>query len=311
MPLNAVLALVRADGAWFSDLADQGFRLHSIELKIQSPLGLVVADVVIYREAPDLVLLCECKSGRNLEEAQARKYAASDAAALRRGGSLPGALAGREQSVTVRPMFVVMDEARANVESALQRWDIEAPVLSIDHGFARVDGPCPSGLEPFVSESGSPRRLPFGRVRVDHQSPLSELLELLAPQIIAAQAKRQSELDLEQAAASIYRAWPSLSVPGRRELVRRLRDCAKHLASNSMKGIIRVEHGSNAIAPRVVIEQTPATLDTRGMPQAWQGEARGMAEDLGRSGGPPPEEDQQLSLDDLDLGDAEERDAQS
>jgi hypothetical protein len=46
-PLNAVLALLRADGAWFHDLADQGFRLHSIELPVQSTEGIVRADAVI------------------------------------------------------------------------------------------------------------------------------------------------------------------------------------------------------------------------------------------------------------------------
>jgi hypothetical protein len=44
-------------------------------LKVQSSAGIVVADAVLYRLDPDLVLLCEGKSGRNVEEEQARKYA--------------------------------------------------------------------------------------------------------------------------------------------------------------------------------------------------------------------------------------------
>jgi hypothetical protein len=56
-PLNAVLALLHPDGAWFHDLAGQGFRPHSIELKVLSSAGIVVADAVLYRLNPDLVLL--------------------------------------------------------------------------------------------------------------------------------------------------------------------------------------------------------------------------------------------------------------
>ena len=304
-PLNAVLALVHPDGAWFHDLADQGFRLHSIELKVQSSAGIVVADTVIYRLDPDLVLLCEGKSGRNVEAEQAKKYAAADAAALRRGGSLPVDVA---RDARVEPLFVVMDDVRSDVEAALQGWGIAAPVLSIDRGFVRLGGPCPEGLEPFVRDE-APRRWPPGRIRVDHQSPLEEVAELLAQQIGAAQAKREPVLDLADAASRIYRAWPQLSLSGRREFLRKLKECARHLAGASLKGVIRLEPGSNNVPPRILIERTPADLDTRGMPQAWQSQARNMAADLGRGGGSPPEEDRQMSLDDLDLGEADEVDA--
>jgi hypothetical protein len=307
VPLNAVLALVSGDAAWFQDLAAQGFRLHAIELKVQSSAGLVVADAVIYRENPELVLLCEGKSGRNMEQLQAERYAAADAAALRRGGALP---VGLTNEAAVCPVFVVMNEVRAEVEAALQGLNITAPVLSIDRGFARLDGPCPNGLEPFLREvPAGPKRWPPARIRVDHQSPLEELVELLAQQIVAAQAQRLPVLDLAEAGSRIYRVWPALSQSGRRDFVRRLRECAWHLAKGSMKDVIRVDPGSNNVAPKIIIERTPADLDTRGTPQAWQGQARRMAKDLGRSGGPPPEEQRQLSLDDLDLGESEDTDA--
>lgn len=304
LPLNAVLALVHPDGAWFHDLSDQGFRLHSIELKVQSSAGWVVADAVIYRLDPDVVLLCEGKSGRNVDEEQARKYAAADASALRRGGSLPVNVA---HDARVAPLFVVPDDVRSDVEASLQGWGIDAPVLSIARGFARLDGPCPPGVEPFVRDE-SPRRWPPGRIRVDHQSTLEELVELLAQQIVAAQAKREPVLDLEEAASRIYRAWPQLSLSGRRDFLRKLKDCARHLASNSLQGVIRLEPGNNNVPARILVDHTPAALDARGMPQAWQGQARRMAADLGRGGGSPPEEDPQLSLDDLDLGEADEGD---
>src|SRR5450755_2031591 len=46
VPVNATLALVARDGGWFEDLAEQGFRLHALELNVQSTPGVVRADVV-------------------------------------------------------------------------------------------------------------------------------------------------------------------------------------------------------------------------------------------------------------------------
>jgi acyl-CoA reductase-like NAD-dependent aldehyde dehydrogenase len=78
---------------------------------------------------------------------------------------------------------------------------------------------------------------------VDHQSPLEAVAELLAQQIAVAQAKREVVLDLADAASRIYRLWSQLSLSGRREFLRKLKECARHLAGNSLKGVIRLEAG--------------------------------------------------------------------
>lgn len=299
-----MLALLRKDGAWFHNLADQGFRLHSIELPVQSPEGLVRADAVIYRQDPDLIVLCECKSGRNLEKKQARRYEAANYQALRRAASMPAVFAGEAPVAT---MYVVLDEAREAIEATLQVWEIEAPVLSIGRGFVRLDGAIPDGLEAFV-ENDPRRRWPPARIRVDHQSPINEILELLAQRIASAQARHQDVLDLQDVAARIYPAWPVLSPTGRRELIRRLVEAGDRLSKSALRGSIRVERG-NEVAPRIVILRSPANADPRGMPQAWQAEARHVGSDLGRGSAPVPEDRRQLSLDDLDLG--EEEDAES
>lgn len=296
-----MLALLHADGAWFHNLADQGFRLHLIEMPVQSSEGLVRADAVIYRPDADLIVLCECKSGRHLEEPQAHRYEAADRQALRRSASMPGVFAGH---VEVATMYVVLDEARADIEAALQGWGIDAPVLSIGRGFARLDGHTPSGLEPFV-ENDPRKRWPPARVRIDHQSPINEIMEVLAQRIASAQARRNDIVDLADVAARIYPAWRVLSPTGRRELIRRLIDAGNRLSKGGMRGSIRVERG-NEVAPRIVILRSPANADPRGMPQAWQGQARHVAGDLGRGSAPVPEEHRQLSLDDLDLGEPED-----
>lgn len=302
-PLNGLLALLRPDGAWFHNLADQGFRLHSIELPVQGSGGLVRADAVIYRQDPDLIVLCECKSGRNLDEEQARRYAAATYTALRRGAALPSVFRGQ---VAVNTMYVVLDDYRAEIEVCLQTWGIDAPVLSIGSGFVRLDGDMPDGLASFVERDPS-KRWPPARIRVDHQSPINEIMELLAQRIASAQARRQQVLDLQEVAKAIYPAWDVLSPTGRRDLTRRLVEAGEAFAKGALRGAIFVERG-NEVAPRITILRTPADADPRGMPQAWQGQARRLAEDLGRGSAPVPEETRQLSLDDLYLGDDGEAD---
>lgn len=95
IPVNAVLALVARDGGWFGDLAEQGFRLHALELDVQSAPGVIRADVVLYRLDPDLVLLIEGKSGLSVEERQARGYDAAEIAGIRARADLPNELVGR------------------------------------------------------------------------------------------------------------------------------------------------------------------------------------------------------------------------
>ncbi len=70
IPINGLLALLRGEGGWPALLCEQGFHRHQLEVPISTRLGDVRADVLMYRRSPDLILLCECKGGRNLEEEQ-------------------------------------------------------------------------------------------------------------------------------------------------------------------------------------------------------------------------------------------------
>lgn len=139
IPLNGLLALARADGGWPGPLGDQGFRVHLVEAPIYSEPANVRADAILYRRDPDLVVPCECKSGRNIEVRQARSYLAADAEGLRAAGSLPPELRG-SAAVAVQPLFVGREEMRDALLASFAQFDLEAPLLTVAAGAARLSG---------------------------------------------------------------------------------------------------------------------------------------------------------------------------
>jgi hypothetical protein len=73
VPLNAVLALAAAVPAgWPAPLRAVGYEVAALELPLQTPLGSVHADAVLWRPGPNRFLLVEAKSGANVDEEQAK-----------------------------------------------------------------------------------------------------------------------------------------------------------------------------------------------------------------------------------------------
>lgn len=136
IPINGLIALLRGDGGWPALLREQGFQRHQLEVPISTSRGNIRADALIYRRAPDVILLCEAKCGRNLEEEQARKYMAADFSWLCRTGAIPPELR-KARDVAVHAVFVGREEHRAELETALQRLGLSAPLLTV--GSTRSD----------------------------------------------------------------------------------------------------------------------------------------------------------------------------
>ncbi|HEX8105692.1 MAG TPA: hypothetical protein VF533_23960 [Solirubrobacteraceae bacterium] len=295
IPINGLIALLRGDGGWPGLLRDQGFQRHQLEAPISSPLGDFRADAILYRLDPDLILLAECKSGRNIEEEQARKYVAVDAGWLGRAGLLPGPLR-RRSDVEVRTLFVGREELRADLEAGLRALRIDAPLLTVGVDRVRLSGASAvSGLDDFdVHHSGG---LPPARLPVDHQSPDEAIMEVLLPQIAAAQARLEDIVLIEDLCARIVPEWAILSRGTQGDFIRRVAALLRELQQGEFRGEIRYEPAPNARG-RLVILDSPARRDPRGRTRAWQAHRDRSSAALRR----PPAQRQipgQLSLDEL------------
>jgi hypothetical protein len=296
IPINGLIALLRGEAGWPGLLRDQGFERHQFEVPVSTPLGDIRVDALVYRCEPDLVLLSECKSGRNIEEGQARKYVAVDELWLRRSGAVPPRVR-LSSSFAVHTMFVGREEHRASLEASLRHLDIAAPLLTVGSNRVRLsDASATRGLDDFdeAHEGG----LPPGRFAVDHQSADKHLLDVLIPQVIAAQALQEDIVLVESICERILPEWQVLSHSGRSSFVSRVGNLLKGLATGEMRGQFRYEGLKQPhTRGRVVIDVSPAKRDPRGRTQAWQAQQKRAAAALRRRAA--RERAGQLSLDQL------------
>lgn len=295
VPINGLIALLRGDGGWPALLGEQGFERHQLEVPLTTPVGDTRIDALIYRLDPNLVLLGECKSGRNIDEDQARKYEAGTADLMRRTDALPRRLRNLGK-VEVKPLFVGMEQHRADLEAGLRRLSIDAPLLTVGPERVRLsDTSAINGLEDFDErhEAG----MPPARFRVDHQSPDRELREVLLPEVVAAQARSEDLLAIETLCLAVLPEWPILALGARGEFIKKVERVVRELASSELRGRIRVDPGTRGERSRVVIVSTPESNRPQGRTQAWQAQQRRAAQGL--RGQPRPTIPGQTSLDDL------------
>lgn len=295
IPINGLIALLRADGAWPERLREQGWQRHRIEVPLITSAGNTRVDALIYRTDPDVILLCECKSGRNLEAPQLERYGAADLEALRRSGAIPSSLV-RSHVPDIRTLVVGREEHRADIEGSLRHFDVDAPLLTVGRERVRLSGASGvRGLDDF--DIHHRQGFPPARFRVDHQSSDEDLQAVLVPEIVAAQARREDIVGVDALAQAVLPEWPVISHSGQRDFIRRAEQLLRALAGGEFKGQFRFEPAVPNVAARLVIEATPATMDPRGQTQAWQAQQRRAERALRRPRRPQIEG--QLSIDDL------------
>jgi len=152
------------------------------------------------------------------------------------------------------------------------------------------------GLTPF--DESHQAGLPPARIPVDHQSSDEDLMELLPPQIVAAQSAEEDIVSVETIAERILPEWVVLAHGTRGAFVARLADLLRGLSAREMRGQFRYESLRQPhTRGRIVIEATPASRDPRGRTQAWQAQQRRAASALKRR--QAQEAAGQLSLDEL------------
>lgn len=283
IPINGLIALLRGDGGWPGTLGEAGFKRHQLEVPINTPKGDIRADALIYRETPALILLSECKSGGNIDADQAGKYLSADLSWLKRTGAVPPALK-RTDGAQVGVLFVGRDEHRADLERGLVELEINVPLLTVGGHRIRLSGAGEtSGLDDFSLDHD--RGLPPGRLPIDHQSDDAEILELLIPQIVAAQAKLEDLVGIEMICSRILPEWAVLSHGAQNQFIGRVAQLLSALEAGDFKGQIRYERlRQPGTRGRLHILDSPAKRDPRGRTQAFQAQQRRGQAVLGRKG---------------------------
>jgi hypothetical protein len=296
IPLNGLIALARGDGLWPRPLGDQGLQIHLFEAPVFTEVGNITADAVLYRLESPLVVLAECKGGRNVSALQARRYLSANVEGIFAAGSLPSTLRDRDDTRVIA-VFVGNETHRSDLEASMTQHRIQAPLLTVGRDGARLTGVEPSSTLD-ASELAHQGGLPPARFPIDQLSPAEEIRELVVPSLVAAQARQDEIVDVEALCREVLPEWSLLGKEAQREFRARVDDVVRRLAEGDFGAHFRYEPGTKASQPRIRVLDTPAASDPRGTPQGWQAQQRRAARALGRQR-PQIEGQLALSLEDL------------
>jgi hypothetical protein len=198
-----------------------------------SPSGTVVVDIVLFHEASAHFVLCECKSGNNVDVQQATRYRDLDPPAVVQA---TGVTIGQRSVITFEPMYVCTDDSVGRIHQGLRESGVTCGVLSVgdqsivltgvDHVGEALRNALPRS--PFVLPAPHPRVLPF-----DADSPASDIQPVVHAQLIAEVARGTREITVRALAerSATHFAWFGQAAQGR--LVVKARAAARTIVEDS------------------------------------------------------------------------------
>ena len=274
VPLNGLIGLVTPGDVNPAALAQAGFRLVGLEVPVVvQPTAKVIIDALLLHDAEAHLVLCESKSGANVEKEQARRYLSADAAAVVQAAQIT--LRTRVQP-SAEVIYVCLGENVERLAFGLSAANVQAPVLAIHKDKISLESPdAASGLlrrafdhgpVPLV---GPPSRL----IAFDHESPAdvvepfvrAELVTLLSYKVPQCSVRTLTE-----------RLTPYLPIYGRAAVGRMIRT-----VGNVVRTIVETDRATFAFDPPmgnrdgiVRFLRTPEDNDPRGRTQAYQALSR-------------------------------------
>jgi hypothetical protein len=123
-------------------LAQCGFRLAGLEIPAVGSAGKAVIDALLFHEATNHLVQCESKSGANVDERQAKAYAAMSAQSVVQAAYVP---LRQRMAPTLETLYLCQAEHVERIRLGLKIANVSFPVLALS----------PRRLELFDSEFAS------------------------------------------------------------------------------------------------------------------------------------------------------------
>ncbi len=293
LPVNAFVALFQPNDLWPPLLRQAGFRLVGLEVPVTTPHGSMTLDGVAVHEDTNLLLVAECKSGANIDIAQARKLTALDPAGIVRTASVTLTAA---TNPTVGVVYVCQLEHLPRILQGLAQAGVASPVLAV--GPRRIEhhgGPFTVGvLTDVFRDLGDFAGPPPGIIRFDEECTADEFGAVVLSELVAMQSHQRSILTVRALTEAVI---PQYALYGKRAqstFAESVGAAVKRIAQDRPDNYRYRPRTEGHQEPAVEILRSPEDLDPRGRTQAYQ--AIGRPPRRHRKGMPPPAGQLELDL---------------
>ncbi len=269
-PVNAVLGLCTRHDVNPAPLAEHGFRVAALEVPVVSTEGRVTVDVVLHHEETGLLLACEAKSGANVELAQARGYAALDAATLVQAASVT---VRRRSELEVAVLYICLADNLGRIRNGLRRAGLTCGVLAVAEHEISLDA-AEHAPDPVRAAMARPCRLAApvtARIAFDHESSLDAVVAPVQAELVAAASHREQIVSVRSLAERACPQYPIYGAAAKGRIRAKVDAAVRQVVDRDPTGTFRYEGTTGTRdEPNVRIVKTPEDADTRGRTQQYQ-----------------------------------------
>ncbi len=305
VPVNAVIGLCTPGDVYPAVLAGAGYGVAGIEVPAVAGDGQIVIDAVLFRAVQNRVVAVEAKSGANVDERQARRYAELTSDDVVRAAALTVREAGPRR---IQSLYVCLAQTVDRVLRGLGQAGVAFPVLTVSaaeiahHGAAFDDPELRSAFAEPVPVPGPPPRF----VAVDVESPDESFDTLAGAALVATLSHRRQQVSVPALAEQAIAHLAIYGKAARKRLVDRVDAAARRAAERDPATF--EYHGRTGTRDHAIVRfvRSPEDVARQGRTQVYQA--------IARAAGKPPRgrraasTDQMALFDELidELGDADD-----
>lgn len=212
-----------------------------IEQPVTVPgVGTVEADVISLSRHRNHAVLWECKSGRTVEEKQARVYAAVTANDVQRTGNVTFPRSG---AGSVEVAYCCLREDARDVSTALQNLGIQIPVVSLGDKAELASGQFRDVeiQRRFMAGVALPalEDVPRFLVANTHTSK-PELARLIFPTLVSLLRRQIGRISVRQVLEETFNDWACMGTDLRRYLSDVVKEMLRDLCKNELKELAQL-----------------------------------------------------------------------
>ncbi|MGW1902907.1 hypothetical protein ACWCQB_37325 [Streptomyces hirsutus] len=274
LPINALLGLCTPHDINPAPLVGAGFRVVALEVPLScGGTHSVIPDAVLFHAAAAHLVLCEAKSGANVEVDQARRYGSVTPQRVVQATSinLPRAV-----TPSVEVLYLGLEDHADRLALSLASAGVKYPLVTVSDKLIRLvaaerasehlQASFPAGGVELIAP-------PTTYIPYDHESDDSEFLTPVRSQLVKAAARGESSVTVRRLAEDCCRYYAYYGKAARGQLLRKVGAAARQVA-REYPGTFQCSLGPGKDDTIVQILRTPEAFDARGRTQAYQAMSR-------------------------------------